>query len=177
MSNSTLTGTTIVTKTSPKKALIVEDSADVAETLQFMLKELGHDSEVARDGREALTLFKPGEYDLVITDYSMPNMNGVEMAEIIRKRAANQRILMVTAYAFTIAAYDGRPLPVDAVLRKPFKPEEFNDAIKKITPTPKAASHKPVSPDTAFRRKTRFHPPAAAKGSAEAWQVSRPVND
>jgi hypothetical protein len=39
---------------------------------------------------------------------------------------------MVTAYTFTIAAYDGRPLPVDAILRKPFRPKEFNDTLAEM---------------------------------------------
>jgi CheY-like chemotaxis protein len=112
--------------------LLVDDIPDLARALEAMLLKLGHTVEVSSDGKDALTRFKPGKYDLVITDYSMPRMNGVELAEILKRRSAEQLILMVTAYTFTIAAYDGRPLPVDAILRKPFRPKEFNDTLAEL---------------------------------------------
>jgi two-component system copper resistance phosphate regulon response regulator CusR len=173
MSTPIYTETQIITRTSPKRALVVEDSADVAETLQLLLAEKGHEVELATTGKEALAIFKPGKYDLVVTDYSMPSMNGIEMAEIIRRRSANQPILMVTAYAFTIAAYDGRPLPVDHVLRKPFKPEEFQEALLKVTPERKHEAHPQANPDTAFRRRARHHPRPAAAGGTEVLAKSK----
>jgi DNA-binding response OmpR family regulator len=121
--------TKVTPKPMPKRVLVVEDSSEMAEAMKLTLVQHGHQVEVAVDGREALKRFKPGHYDLVITDYNMPRMNGVEMAEIIRRRASDQPIMMVTAFAFTIAAFDGRPLPVDRVLHKPFKPEEFEHAV------------------------------------------------
>jgi hypothetical protein len=62
----------------------------------------------------------------------------------VKRRSAEQLILMVTAYTFTIAAYDGRPLPVDAILRKPFHPKEFNDTLAGLF-LPKAAKEAPVA--------------------------------
>jgi CheY-like chemotaxis protein len=124
--------------------LLVDDIPDLARALETMLLKLGHSVEVSTDGKDALTRFKPGKYDLVITDYSMPRMNGVELAEILKRRSADQLILMVTAYTFTIAAYDGRPLPVDAILRKPFPPKEFNDTLAGLF-LPKKNDEKQVS--------------------------------
>lgn len=121
--------TTIISRIPPKKILLVEDSPDVAEMIQALLNRLGHQVERSSDGRAALGQFKPGKFDLVITDYSMPRMNGVELAETVKRRSPHQRILMVTAFTFTLAAFDGRPLPVDGVLRKPFHPREFNNAL------------------------------------------------
>lgn len=126
------TEATVLPKSVPRRVLLVEDSVEVADTIKLTLMDAGHEVEVASDGREALKRFKPGHYDLIITDYNMPRMNGVEMAEIIRRRAANQRIMMVTAFAFTIAAYDGRPLPVDMVLHKPFKPGDLQNAVNHV---------------------------------------------
>ena len=126
--------TIVIAKSRAKKLLVVEDAPDLAETFQALLSESGHNVEIVPDGREALARFQPGKYDLIITDYSMPRMNGIEMAEIIRRRSARQKMLMVTAYAFTIAAYDGRPLPVDFILRKPFQPDELQAAVKHLLP-------------------------------------------
>ncbi len=137
------TDTVIISRVPPKKMLLVDDIPDLAKSLEAMLLKLGHAVEVSPDGKDALTRYKPGKYDLVITDYSMPRMNGIELAEILKRRSAEQLILMVTAYTFTIAAYDGRPLPVDAILRKPFRPKEFNDTLAELF-FPKTNKESPV---------------------------------
>lgn len=134
-------GTTIISRIPPKKVLVVDDVPDLAQAMEMMLTKLGHSVEVSSDGKDAVARFKPDTYDLIITDYSMPRMNGVELAEILKRRSPRQRILMVTAYTFTIAAYDGRPLPVDAILRKPFHPKEFNDTLAELF-LPKVAEAK-----------------------------------
>jgi len=124
--------TTIISRVPPKRILVVDDSPDVAEAMHDMLVALGHQVELAADGREALAVYKPGKFDLVITDYAMPRMNGVELSETIKRRSPQQLVMMVTAFTFTIAAYDGRPLPVDCILRKPFHPKELNDTLTRM---------------------------------------------
>ena len=133
--------TVVVSRVPRKRILLAEDSADVAQALRDMLGEFGHEVDHAPDGKEALTRYKPGRFDLVITDYSMPRMNGVELAEIVKRRSPKQPILMITAFAFTIAAFDGRPLPVDVILRKPFHPKEFQDALVKLFPAKTTGTH------------------------------------
>lgn len=117
---------------SPKRILVVDDAPQVAETIQATLIQFGHQVEIAEDGKDALRQFEPGKYDLVVTDYSMPKMNGVELAAVIKKRAPGQLILLITAYAFSIAANDARPLPVDFVLCKPFPPRELEAALAEL---------------------------------------------
>ncbi len=117
------------TSTSPKKVLVADDASNITEMLQAMLSHFGHQVEVCKDGKDALARFKPGKYDLIITDYAMPKMNGIELAHIIKKRAPAQPIIMVTGFAFTIAAYDVRPLPADFILRKPFDAKQLSDAL------------------------------------------------
>lgn len=113
----------------PKKVLVADDASNITEMLQTMLAHFGHEVEICSDGRDALARFKPGKYDLIITDYAMPKMNGIELAHIIKKRAPAQPIIMVTGFAFTIAAYDMRPVPADFILRKPFDAKQLNDAL------------------------------------------------
>ncbi len=131
--------TTIISRIPPKKILLVEDAPDLADAMQAMLAALGHEVELAADGKDGLNQYKIGKFDLVITDYSMPRMNGVELAETIKRRSPQQIILMVTAFTFTIAAYDGRPLPVDRILRKPFHPRDFNHTLTELFPPKEAA--------------------------------------
>ena len=113
----------------PKKVLVADDASDMTQMLEKILSRFGHSVETCTDGRDALKLFKPGKYDLLITDYAMPNMNGIELAHIIKKRDPALPIIMVTGFAFTIAAYDMRPLPADFILRKPFDTKQLNDAL------------------------------------------------
>jgi len=62
----------------------------------------------------------------------MPGISGLELAEIIKRRDANQLILLVTAFAFTIAAAGANGLPVDFVLRKPFSVAELQSALAEV---------------------------------------------
>ncbi|GEM_PF-573203 len=140
--------TTIISRVPPKRILVVDDSPEVADTLRAMLETLNHRVEMAANGREALEMFTPDKYDLVVTDYAMPRMNGVELAETIKRRAPQQFVMMVTAYTFTLAAYDGRPLPVDCILNKPFRPRDFNDCLTQLfsgTRTPAVEAEYPAT--------------------------------
>src|ERR1700722_8762726 len=98
---------------SSRRILIVDDAVEVAETIKEILVQLGHQVEINGDSKEALRQFEPGKYDLIITDYSMPKMNGVDLAAAIKKRSAGQLILLITAFTFSIAAHHPSPLPGD----------------------------------------------------------------
>jgi len=78
-----------------------------------------------------LTIFEIGKFDLVFTDFEMPEMNGHELASIIKARDPNQPIIMITAYADMIA--DMTPVPqVDLVMGKPWSIDELRAAICKV---------------------------------------------
>jgi CheY-like chemotaxis protein len=100
-----------------KRTLIVEDDPGVRETLKLLLRSLGHTVTAARNGREACLLFAPGDFDLVITDYGMPEMNGDELARTIKCLVPSQPILMLTAQPGRFRCPEN---PVDAILMKPF---------------------------------------------------------
>lgn len=125
---------------SSKRVLIVDDADQVADVIQSTLVQLGHRVETAGDAKEALRKFEPGKYDLVITDFAMPKVNGIELATSIRKKAPGQRIIMVTAYAFSIAANDGRELPVNHILHKPFSPRDIEMSISEVFNPAKCSS-------------------------------------
>ena len=117
---------------SPKRVLVVDDVAPVVNTIKAMLAQFGHEVDFAPNGREALAMYQPCKYDLVITDYSMPTLDGLELAKAIKKQAPEQLILLISAYTFRIAANEGKYLPVDLVLRKPFSIREFQAALAEL---------------------------------------------
>ncbi len=100
-----------------KRILVVDDESAVRETLKVVLEMDGHHVTEPANGREACLIFTPGDFDLVITDYNMPEMKGDELARTIKCLVPSQRILMLTAHA--AEACNGEN-PVDAVLEKPF---------------------------------------------------------
>ena len=114
---------------SAKKILVVDDTLTVAELIQEMLLNFGHQGEVCLTVEEALTRFEPGKYDLVITDYTMPRMNGVEFAKAIRLKSPDQLILLITGSTFSMADSAARQLPVNATLQKPFSVREFQQSL------------------------------------------------
>ena len=112
--------------------LVVDDEPTVCKAIQMMLKYYGHEVEIASDGAAALTLFKAGQFDLIITDYLMPEMRGDELVMQVKQHRPDQRIIMVTAFAEDFLSH-GKPTGgVDYVLNKPFSLEELRNAIAKV---------------------------------------------
>jgi CheY-like chemotaxis protein len=109
-----------------KKILIVDDDPAVRESLRLMLNIDRHTVTEAADGREALQLFRPGAYDLVITDYLMPGMLGDKLAQYIRCIAPGQPILMLTAYIEKLLAAGH---PAADMLCKPWSVAELRLAV------------------------------------------------
>ena len=120
-----------------KRILVVEDEPGVRETLKMLLHLDGHKVVTARDGAEACLHYTPGDFDLVITDYAMPEMNGDELARTIKCLVPSQPILMLTAYAAEVCNANN---PVDAVLEKPFSIEALRQMISLLSGSSRSAA-------------------------------------
>jgi len=82
------------------KILAVDDDSLVRETLRAMLEDMGHVVVAAESGRHAIVAFeKPGQFDLLVTDFSMPGMTGAELAEALRRLQPDLPIVVATGYA------------------------------------------------------------------------------
>jgi CheY-like chemotaxis protein len=115
-----------------KRILVVDDEALLREALRQLLGLDQHVVVDAANGLEALELFRSsGPFDLVITDYTMPLMNGCELATKIRGLAPKQPILMITAYSSELKTVDHC---ADLVLKKPFTLEDLRRALAKLAP-------------------------------------------
>ena len=117
-----------------KLILVVDDTPIVAETIDLLLSHLGHQVETSPDGPEALARFQSGKYNLVITDYWMPKMNGIELATAIKTKEAGQLVILLSAFTSSVFAKEANPLPVDLVMSKPFSLQEFQTALGKLFP-------------------------------------------
>jgi CheY-like chemotaxis protein len=129
-----------------KRILVVEDTQSVAEFLREMLQAFGHHAEISLSVQQALAAFEPGKYDLVITDYTMPGMNGIEFARRIKQQSAGQVILLITGSTFSLADSAPGEMPVEAVLQKPFSVKEFQDMLALLlAPRPTPATEDALS--------------------------------
>ena len=90
----------------------------------------------ARSGAEALALFEPGKFDMVFTDYLMPEMRGDQLAAAIKKRSPKQAVVMITAFPEKFQSFE-RPLGgVDSFICKPFELDTLRTAHRPVRSPP-----------------------------------------
>ena len=117
------------------KILVVDDFATMRRIIKNILKQLGYtDIDEADDGANALAKLKTEKFDLVVTDWNMPNVGGLELLKEIRASATlkDLPVLMVTAEALkeniVLAVKEG----VSNYIVKPFTPDTLKDKLDRI---------------------------------------------
>ena len=111
------------------RILVVDDEPTVCRSIKMLLEHDGHAVQTVDGGEAALALLEPGKFDLVITDYSMRDMKGDELAMLIRQRDPDQAIIMVSGLAGGQNDLGQLTVNVDAVLNKPFTLAELREAV------------------------------------------------
>lgn len=101
------------------KILVVEDDRDIEELLQFFLEDNGYQVAVARDGLEGITMFREGEFGLILLDLMLPKIDGYAVCELIRKES-DVPIIMITALSDEENQIKGLDLMADDYITKPF---------------------------------------------------------
>ncbi|MEX3916396.1 response regulator [Paraburkholderia sp. BR10872] len=115
------------------KILLVEDDPRMLDALVWLIESEGHQVAQARNGAEALALARSQPPELVVTDYMMPLMNGLELA---RAFADDPRLSMVPVVLTSAIAEPPDPSAFFAFLRKPFAASQFLDLINKTVAPP-----------------------------------------
>ena len=114
------------------RILIADDNRAMAHVVRFNLEKAGHDVGVARSGLEALTMARHGGYDLVVTDYQMPGLNGEEFCRALRAepRYARTPVILLSAKGLELDLVRLEDeLGFAAVLFKPFSPRALVDRV------------------------------------------------
>ncbi len=114
------------------RILVVEDEPLVREVLSVYLAEDDHDVETAENGREGLEKFQAGTFDLVMTDRSMPEMNGDQLAAEIKQLRPEQPVLLLTGFGDLMTGAGEQPPGVDLVVSKPFTLTTLRNAIARV---------------------------------------------
>ncbi len=109
-----------------KKIVAADDEAHILHVLSMKLRNAGYEVLTAVDGEEALELCLSEKPDLLITDYQMPIMSGLELCKELRTQEAGKNIpaIMLTARGFDIEPKEMIEAGIATVLAKPFSPRE-----------------------------------------------------
>lgn len=118
----------------PKKILIVEDEAEIAQLVKLYLEKDGFQTTIANTGVEGLKLIKTDRPDMVILDLMLPEMDGLEVCKKIRNApdTALLPVLMLTAKAEESDTIIGLELGADDYVTKPFSPKVLVTRVKAL---------------------------------------------
>jgi len=118
-----------------KKVLVVDDSSVMRQIIKKNLKELGfHDISDAEDGVAALKKLGESPFDLVVSDWNMPKMTGIEFLKEVRKDSSlkGTAFIMVTSEADKSKIVEAVEAGVSQYIVKPFNANQLEEKIKSI---------------------------------------------
>jgi two-component system phosphate regulon response regulator PhoB len=115
-------------------ALIVEDEAALVELIRYNLEKEGYEIDVAMDGEEAILLIEERQPDIVILDWMLPKLAGIEVCRRLRSRAAtrNLPVIMLTARTEEADRIRGLDIGADDYMTKPFSMSELVARIRAV---------------------------------------------
>jgi two-component system, OmpR family, response regulator len=137
----------------PQRILVVDDEPHIREVITFALERTGMATLTARNGAEALQMFRRGSIDLIVLDVGMPEMDGLEVCRQVRK-TSEVPILFLSARDEEIDRVLGLEIGGDDYVTKPFSPRELVARVNVILKRANGAasggapmSHGPISLD------------------------------
>ena len=117
-----------------KKVLVVDDEIHIVHVVAIKLRNNGYEVMTAGDGAEAFKIACEEKPDIIVTDFQMPVMSGLELVEKLRGSEETREIpvIMLTARSFAIEDRQKEDLQISQCLSKPFSPKELLENIEDI---------------------------------------------
>jgi len=121
-----------------KRIIVADDEAHILHVVSMKLRNAGYEVQTAEDGEEALELCQADPPAMLITDYQMPYMTGVELCKALRQCEATKGVpaMMLTARGFDIEPPEMIEAGIAAVLAKPFSPREVLSRVVDLVGQP-----------------------------------------
>ena len=113
----------------PGHVLLVQSDNVLREATTRLLERWGNRVQIACDGSEALQVFMPHRYDVVLSDMGMPDMNGQVLLEKIKQQDPRVPTILITGWGHHTADGDSQPSGVDFVIEKPFDLEDLREVL------------------------------------------------
>ena len=116
-----------------KRVLCIDDDAPILEMLRDVMTELGFEVVTAKDGAEGFSLWGRSKFDLVITDLLVPKVDGIRLAEQIRAKDPNAKILVITAINHSLEK-ELKSAPIDGYFPKPIPFPKLRARVRALVP-------------------------------------------
>ncbi|MBU1934406.1 response regulator [Patescibacteria group bacterium] len=111
--------------------LLVDDEAIVGNRLKPALTKIGCQVEVFEDSKEALKRIEEKEFDIIVTDIMMADVNGIQLLEYVQKKSNRTKVIMITGYATEALAREAMAKGAFDIISKPFRPNDLREVITK----------------------------------------------
>src|SRR5262245_15709510 len=116
-----------------KRVLLVDDDAEIIDSIRYALESKGFQIFIARDGNQGLAMAESEDPDLVILDMMMPKRSGFLVLEKLRRtREVPVRVIMITANEGSRHKAYAEMLGVDDYIRKPFAMDKLVEAVQRL---------------------------------------------
>jgi len=115
------------------KILVVDDEIDARELMQELFESKGYISDTAKHGLDALNIIRESEPDIVISDIRMPEMDGMQLLEILSKSYSHIPVMMVTAHGTIETAVEAMKMGAKDYILKPLSLDEILIKVENIT--------------------------------------------
>ena len=113
-----------------RRILVVEDNKSVQDILSVILRSMGFEVALAKNGLEAFTLFVESSFDVVLTDLQMPIMDGSRLAHLIKEISPQTRVILLTGADMATVKEKVESGLLDSVMFKPFKIDDLQNAVQ-----------------------------------------------
>lgn len=108
---------------------VIDDDEKIRDALKFLLKSVGHESQMFSSGRDFLENFKPGAAGCIISDIRMPGMSGLELQQELILRGVEMPIIFISGHGDIPMAVEAIKAGAQEFLTKPFRDQTLLDAI------------------------------------------------
>ena len=113
------------------RILVIDDELTVCKSCYKILHEDGYPVSIAQGGFKGLERTRKEDFDLVLVDLKMPDIDGMEVVEMIKREQPNTTVIIMTGYSAVPSAVQGMKLGAADYIPKPFTPDEMSAAVKK----------------------------------------------
>jgi len=117
-----------------ERILLVDDETMILKMAEQMLKNFGYEVTTGSNSVKALEIFKskPDQFDLLITDQSMPNMSGSELVAEILKARPGMPIILCTGYSSKVSAENASEKGISKYMTKPYSLKKLSETVREV---------------------------------------------
>ena len=118
-----------------RKVLVVDDEPTVVKSCRRILAEQGCEVLATESGRDGMNRAFAQEFDLVLTDLKMPDLDGMDLVRALRRERPQTAVVVITGYGTVPSAVEATKLGVSDYIEKPFTPAQIVEAVDRALPS------------------------------------------